>query len=322
VSWNRQYPHRLYPGQQFVDAPELPPFSPSERTLSWNRPDSWIRAGFPLRQHDLVVFAHATPVQVPPYRAMLATLGGHARTVVICHNVLPHERHHFDEALVRQLLGHVDRVVVHSDAEAIAARSLTEQPVAVAVMPPHLPDGFVRSNPRSGEHRRLLFFGLVRPYKGLDLLLEALTRGPADVRLRVAGEMWPGPDGTRQLTRSLGIADRVELLPGYVAAAEVPRLFEDVDALVLPYRTATGSQATWMAFEFGVPVIATRAGHLSDTVREGIDGLVVEPEDVQALADALTRFYQPGVPERMRAEVKPVDPEPYWADYLKALSNP
>jgi glycosyltransferase involved in cell wall biosynthesis len=99
----------------------------------------------------------------------------------------------------------------------------------------------------------------------------------------------------------------------------VPRLFADVDALVLPYKSATGSQAVWTGFEFGVPVIATTAGHLADDIRDGVDGLTVPPDDPAALAEALARFYAPGVAERMRAAVRPVDPGPYWDRYLAAL---
>src|SRR6266536_4331526 len=104
VSWLRQYPRRLYPGQQTVDQPEFEPFEPTHRTLSWNRPDSWVRAARRLRHVDLVVFAHITPVQVPPYRAMMVALRGGPRVAVICHNVLPHERTRADKAMVSMLL--------------------------------------------------------------------------------------------------------------------------------------------------------------------------------------------------------------------------
>ena len=131
ISWRRQYPSFLYPGQQTVDAPELRPFTPTHRVLSWNRPDTWVRAARRLRDVDLVVFAHITPVQVPPYWVMLHGLRrGRAATVVICHNVLPHERRRFDEPLVRALLNATDRVIVHSSTEAQVASALTEAPVA------------------------------------------------------------------------------------------------------------------------------------------------------------------------------------------------
>jgi glycosyltransferase involved in cell wall biosynthesis len=135
----------------------------------------------------------------------------------------------------------------------------------------------------------------------------------------VAGEFWGGVDETRTLISSLGLADRVELRPGYVPADDVPGLFAGADALVLPYRTATASQNVFMAYEHGVPVIATRAGTLADHVREGIDGLLCEPDDLESLTEALRRFYAPGEPARLRAGVKPVDAEPHWVAYLEQL---
>jgi glycosyltransferase involved in cell wall biosynthesis/ubiquinone/menaquinone biosynthesis C-methylase UbiE len=320
VSWRRQYPKRLYPGRQEVDAPEFEPIEPARRILSWNRPDTWIRAGRQLRNHDLVIIAHITPVQVPPYRTLLAALrGGRARSVIISHNVLPHERSRIDRRAVSVLFGAADQIIAHSDSEAALARELTRTPVVAAQMAPALPDGFVRCAPARGEHRRLIFFGIVRPYKGLDVLLHAMPKVPDDVRLRVVGEFWGGTAKTEQLCRDLGIADRVEIRDGYMPADQVPAQFADVDALVLPYRAATGSQGAWTAFEFGVPAIVTRAGHLADDIRDGVDGLVVAPNDVDQLADALNRFYEPGVPEQMRREVRPVDPKPYWDRYLAAV---
>jgi glycosyltransferase involved in cell wall biosynthesis/SAM-dependent methyltransferase len=321
VSWLRQYPQRLYPGRQTVERPEFDLFEPTSRALSWDRPDSWVRAARRLRNVDLVVFAHITPAQVIPYRIMIATLhGGRARTAVICHNVLPHERGRADASLVSLLLRGADLIVVHSEDQAVLARRLTGKPIHVARLAPFMPNGFVRRIPLAGEHRRLIFFGLVRPYKGLDVLLRALAAGPLDVCLRVVGEFWGGTGATYALCRELGITHRVEIRDGYLAAEEVPGLFSDVDALVLPYRNATGSQGVWTGFEFGVPVIATRAGQLANDINDGVDGVVAEPNDVESLADALNKFYTAGVPEKLRAAVTPVDPEPYWESYLRALT--
>jgi glycosyltransferase involved in cell wall biosynthesis len=189
----------------------------------------------------------------------------------------------------------------------------------VAETAPHLPHRAGEPGPAEGVHDRLLFFGLVRPYKGLDLLIRALPEG---VSLRVAGEFWGGLDETKALVAELGLTGRVELRPGYVAAADVPGLFADVDALVLPYRNGTASQQVWFGHEHGVPVIATRVGTLGDHVTDGVDGLLVEPGSVEALRAALAGFYRPGEPERLRAGVKAVDPEPYWASYVEALVSP
>lgn len=333
LSWSAQYPDFLYPGEQRVpvDRPELEPWPRTTYPLAWYRPDSWWHTGRRLRDHDLVVVVLVTPIQVPAYLTLLAALrrgfrewrngeGRGPRVVVLCHNVLPHERRLVDPMLVRALLRRADAALVHSGEQDRVARAHGARDVVVG----ELPSGFPRSGPvvtpaDDTVYRRLLFFGLVRPYKGLDVLLEALTEVPG-VSLTVTGEFWGGTQATEQALGRLGLADRVELRPGYVDAADVPALFRDVDALVLPYRTATSSYNADVAFQYGVPVVATRAGALADRVHDGVDGLVCEPGDVPALAKALRRLYdEDGLLPRLRAGVEPPDHTGRWQRYVEAL---
>jgi glycosyltransferase involved in cell wall biosynthesis len=337
-SWRAQYPARLYPGKQTLDAPEARPYPRTHRRLAWNRPDGWAAEGRRLRSADLVVFALLTPLQVPAYLVILAGLGrgpARPRTVVICHNVLPHERRPGDVALTRALLSHVDTVLVHSAEQAAEARKLVpDVPIVVARMPPHLaaavpaapaadhedPSAERSVVPASGQATcNLLFFGIVRPYKGLDVLLRALAQAPEHVTLTVAGEFWGGTGETEKLIVALGLQTRVTLRPGYLPADQIPALFEAADALVLPYREATASQNVVLAFSYGVPVIATTAGALAEAVRDGVDGLTCAPGDVDDLARALTAISVPETAASLRSGVRAVDPEPYWAAYLRAL---
>ncbi|MFI6596235.1 glycosyltransferase family 4 protein [Nonomuraea sp. NPDC050536] len=312
-SWHKQYPGFLYPGQQTIDAPEGEPYPRTHRRLDWRRPDGWVACGRRLRGADLVILAVLSPVQVPAYLGILYGIARKTRVVALCHNVLPHERKPYDRPLMKALLKRVDTVLAHSEQQAELARTLTDRPVRVAAMAPHLPSGNAAQN-GANVHRRLLFFGIVRPYKGLDLLIRAL---PEDVALTVAGEFWGGIEETRALVQELGA--EVDLRPGYVAAEAVPGLFEQADALVLPYRSATASQNVWLAFEHGRPVIATRVGALGDHVTDGVDGILVEPGSVEALKRAIERFYAPGEPERLRSGVKSVDAEPFWSAYVATL---
>lgn len=320
-SWSRQFPARLYPGELTIDEPEVPVFDNTRRELSWRRPDGWLRVGRRLRRTaDAVVLSVTTPVQVPAYLGILRGLGHGPRTVAVCHNVLPHERRFFDAGLMRALLRRVDGVVTHAPGQARLARALTRTRVAAADLPPHLP-GRSAATPavREQPHRVLLFFGFVRPYKGLDVLLRALAQGPRDVSLLVAGEFWGGVEDTERLVAELGLAGRVTLRPSYVPAAQLPSLFAGIDALVLPYRTATASQNVWIAHEHGVPVVATRVGTLAHQVRDGVDGLLCAPDDADDLTRALERFYAAGQPGRLTANVRPADPEPYWKSYVDTL---
>ena len=136
-SWRAQYPGRLYPGQQTVDVPEGEPYPRTRRRLAWYRPDGWLAEGRRLRPADLVVFAYLTPLQAPPYLAIMAGLRRPARTAVICHNVLPHERRPGDVPLTRALRSRADTVITHSAAQA---RDLAPAAtVRTARIPPHLP---------------------------------------------------------------------------------------------------------------------------------------------------------------------------------------
>ncbi|MBL7496850.1 glycosyltransferase [Frankia sp. CNm7] len=350
-SWSAQYPARLYPGQQRVDAPEMEPFPATGYPLSWWRPDGWVRLGRRLRRRaDAVVVVVVTPIQAPAYLGILAGLGRAGRraagpaVLALCHNVLPHERRRLDEPLIRAVLRRAGAVLVHTDAEATRAAALTAAPVRVAAMAPHLwtapsrrvhaadapaapdragePAGQATGEATSalgGPRRRLLFFGLVRPYKGLDVLLRALAAGPPDVALTVAGEFWGGQEATQALVAELGLADRVELRPGYVDAADVPALFAAADALVLPYRAGTASQNVDLAHLHGLPVVATSVGTLPAAVSDGVDGLLVPPGDPAALAAALRRLYEPGVLTALAAKVRPPDTAGGWERYLDTL---
>ena len=311
-SWRAQYPRRLYPGRQTLDVPDGEPYPRTHRRLAWYRPDGWFAAGRRLKSADLVVFALITPLQVPPYLAVLAGLGrkpGRPRTAVIAHNVLPHERRPGDVALTRTLLSHVDTVITHSAGQAAQARKLAPgATVRTVTMPPHLPvtarqdHGTERTSVPALAQCHLLFFGIVRPYKGLDVLLRALAGAPAHVTLTVAGEFWGGTGPTGQLIAELDLRDRVTLRPGYLPATEIPALFAAADVLVMPYREATASQNALLAFAHGVPVITTTAGALAEAVRDGVDGLTCAPDDVEDLLRALKEDQRP--PDRPAATLR------------------
>jgi glycosyltransferase involved in cell wall biosynthesis len=331
-SWRAQYPRRLYPGQQTVDVPEGEPSYPrTRRRLAWYRPDGWLAEGRRLRPADLVIFALLTPLQVPPYLAIMGRLGRGAgqhgpRTAVICHNVLPHERRRGDIPLTRALLSRADTVITHSAAQAAQARELAPAAtVRTVAMPPHLPaslpqnHGAERAGLSAPATARLLFFGIVRPYKGLDVLLRALAQAPGHATLTVAGEFWGDTADTEKLIAELGLADRVTLGPGYVPADEIPALFGAADALVMPYREATASQNALLAFAHGVPVITTTAGALAEAVRDGVDGLTCAPDDAEDLLRALKEISDPATAQRLRSGVRAWDPEPGWAAYLRSL---
>lgn len=323
-SWRRQYPARLYPGEQRVpgSVAESPPYPRATEPLAWDRPLGWLTAGRRARRERLdgVVLTWTTPVQAPPYLGLLRGWAHAGRTVALCHNVLPHEPNRFDAPLARAVLGRCDGLLVHSSPQAAAAAALAPAArVAVAALPPPaLPRGAARD---AVERRTLLFFGIVRPYKGLDVALRALAAAavPADVRLIVAGELWTPEAEIRALIAELGLRERVDLRPGYVPAGDVAALFAEADAVVLPYRHATASIVPDLAHRHGLPVLATRVGTLASAVRDDVDGLLVAPEDATALGRAISRLYDGQTLSRLRAGVAPTDPDALWSAYVGVL---
>lgn len=320
-SWSEQYPARLYPGQQRVDVPEVAPYPNTSYPLSWKRPDGWVRAGRWLRRgHDAVVVAWVTPIQGPAYAGLLAAAGRRIRRVAVCHNVLPHERRVIDGPLTRMVLGRCDGLVVHAAGEVARAKTVSRARVEQVALPPIL-DTATTARPTGRARRRLLFFGLVRPYKGLDVLLRALAQGPPDVALTVAGEFWGGVTETEDLVAELSLEGRVELRPGYVDAADVPALFAGADALALPYRASSSSTNVTLAHRHGLPVIASDVGSMAAEIRDGVDGLLVPPDDPAALGAAVSRLYERGVLARLRTGVPTVDVAAAWAAYVSAVER-
>lgn len=330
VSWRHLYPSFLHPGEQPVPSggdPEVTPFARTEDVLSWARPCSLVRAGRRLRHVDLIVVVHVMPAVVPLHLTLLRAAGvGRAtatgrgpRSVVIAHNVLPHEPHPGDATLMRTLFRRVDATLVHSSEQARIARELDADRVGVADLPPHLPGG----PPVGRSHRRgparLLALGLVRGYKGIDVLLRAMLRVP-EVTLTVAGEVW-GDTGEEiaRLTAHPVLRDRVRIHSGYVPADRIAPLLAEHDVLSLTYRSATASQNALLGHQHGLAVLASDVGTFRDQVRHGVDGYLVPPEDEDAIVEVLQRLTDPDEVERIRAGVAPPDLEESWVHYVRAL---
>jgi D-inositol-3-phosphate glycosyltransferase len=331
VSWSAQYPGVFYPGTARVpwDRPEVVPFPRTSYPLAWYRPDSWYREGTRLRSHDVVVVVAVTPFHAVPYDVLTRAVRPGPRTVAVVHNVLPHEQGPLDRPLMRRLLRVVDAVVVHSEAQRRLALELGAAAGRTSVAPLTLPLGTggptgaalgaVPRAPRpAGGPLELLFFGTVRPYKGLDVLLRALARVP-DARLVVAGDFWEPVERYRALAAELGVTDRVELRVGYVAEEDIPALFGAADVLVLPYRSGTATVNVALAAVHGLPVVTTDAGTLADEVQHDVDGLVVPAFDVEALAAALRTVSERDVLARLTEGVRVRDTDASWDTYVDEL---
>ena len=317
IAWQSQFPNWLYPGTLLPHSqPEMPPFPGTLRLLHWSNPLSWRRVGRRLQGHDLVIFTWWVPtIQAPIYTTIKHYLRG-TPTVVICHNVLPHETKPGDKQLASHFLRNVDRIIVHTGGQARLARTLTTQPVTITTLPPLLPGwSEAAAQRKAGLRRRLLFFGIVRDYKGLDILLTALKKVP-DIALTVAGEFWGGTGDYDALVTKLVLTDRVSFQAGYIASERIAELFQNCDAVVLPYRSATGTTNVRLAFSYNVPVIASDIPTLAEQIDDGVNGLLFKNEDPDSLATTINKLYQPGVLPRLQTGIPDIHVDSVWQTYL------
>ena len=293
-SWRAQYPKLLYPGPVTVPdgAPEIGIASNVVEKLTWYNSLSWWAAGWRSRSSHLLAVSIPTPFHAIPYLIMLSAAGGSVPTLGIVHNVLPHEPGPLDRILMRVLLNKLDAIVVHGAPAREQAISLGVEPQHILQLSlpspwPAPTEPVSKPKGRTGP-LRAIFFGTIRQYKGLDILLYALAE-TNDVELTVAGEFWDDESAYLERIKRLGLSHRVNIRRGYIPQSDFPRLFGSADILVLPYRSGTGSIVREVGFRFGLPVIATNVGSIAEGIEDGVNGRVIEAGNVDALAEALNQ---------------------------------
>lgn len=328
VNFSRQYPELLFPGEtQYEPESDAPPVvRGAPRPLDSINPFSWFRTGFHLRDAapDAVVFQYWMPFFAPAYGVVARGLRRHygIPSFAVVHNALPHERHLGDAALSRFFLDACAGHVVMSDAVAADARRLAGPGAQIEQIAHPVYERFGDPVPR-GEARAalglpddapvVLFFGFVREYKGLHVLLKAMPDVLADhpdLRLVVAGEPYDDPERYRAIIDRHGLHDRVQWHDAYVPSDAVPTYFCAADLVVQPYVSATQSGVAQIATHFERPMVVTDVGGLAESIPHEEAGFVVPPEDPGALARAIGRFVRAdwagrlteGVRERKRAQ--------------------
>ena len=333
VNLTRQYPGALFPGSTQEDSSEHTFDVPAERIVDSMNPLSWRRAARRVVDFDadLLVVQWWHPYFAASFGAVaLQTRARGVQVVFVCHNVLPHESSPVDRVLAGAAYRTAHRFVVHADAERERLGELLSSPT-VAVHPHPVYDLFETDEPidRTAARKSLgvaadrviLFFGLIRRYKGLDLLIEAMPRIIAETgaHLYVAGECYDELGDYEDQIARLGVGEHVTMDARYVANEEVPTLMAASDTVVLPYRHATQSGIAQVAYACGRSVITTAVGGLPDVVWEGETGLLVPPESADAIANAVARFYKEDLRETLEAGVRNRVAQLSWGGLVEAV---
>lgn len=336
VTFRRQYPNRFFPGATQTEPGPAPPGVPrAPLWLDSLDPRTWTRTADRVADEgaEVTVIPYWMPVLAPMWGVVARRLQRRGVTVVgLVHNAIPHERKPGDLVLGRFALRPCDGLLTLSDRVAADLDRLgVAAPVQTVAHPIY--SGFGTAPPRDEARRALglpnepvfLFFGFVRPYKGLHVLLNAwggVVGHVPEARLVVAGEFYEGEAELRAQAAPYGTSVRFDA--GYVPDDRVGLYFSAASAVVQPYVTATQSGVAQIAFHYGRPVITTDVGGLAEAVPDGVAGLVVPPDDPAALAHVLVRFVEDDLGGTLEAGVRRVRDESSWdrvAGAVEALAG-
>lgn len=307
-SFSLQYPEFLFPGTtQYSDEPAPAGLSIHSAINSVN-PLNWLKVGKQLKKlkPDIIVVRYWLPLMGPALGTILRRVSknGHTRIVCIADNVIPHEKRPGDTPFTRYFLKSCDAFITMSEKVMQDLRRFEKNKPAQLVEHP-LYDNFGPIIPKSTAREKLglpvegklvLFFGFIRKYKGLDLLLEAMADKDikaAGIQLLVAGEFYEDEKPYLELIAKLGIEQQLILKTNFIPDSEVQYYLCAADAVIQPYRNATQSGVTPLAYHFEKPMVVTNVGGLPRLVPNEKAGLVVEP-DPGSIAQGILRFYQLG----------------------------
>ena len=293
VTFRMQYPKLFFPGKtQYTEGP-APQGIKIERELNSINPFNWISTGSRIKKvkPDLLLIRYWLPFMAPCLGtvARIAKSNGHTKVICIFDNIIPHEKRPGDNFLTKYFSGSIDGAIVMSKTVYDDLMSFREN-IPVKLSPHPLFDNYGKIMARDtaiamlnldADYSYLLFFGFIRAYKGLDLLIEAFS----DERLRdmklkliVAGEFYEDSGRYHELIKKYKLEKDIIFFDHFIKDSEVPVFFSVADLVVQPYKSATQSGVTQIAFHYEKPMLVTDVGGLREIVPDGECGYVVKPE--------------------------------------------
>ena len=307
VSFSLQYPSLLFPGTtQYSNEP-----APKEVTIfsiiNSINPFNWIRVGLRLKKQkpDLIIVRYWIPFLAPSLGTIcrIAKSNKHTKVISIVDNMIPHEKRLGDSQFTSYFAKSVDGFLAMSQKVANDVRRFSDKPLIISPHPifAHFGNPISKSAAREilgiqEDEKVILFFGFIRQYKGLDQLINAMATAPlkrTTIKLMIVGEFYEDAQPYHDLIKNLGLEERIILYTQFVPDHEVKNYVCSADFIIQPYRNATQSGVTPLAYHFEIPMLVTNVGALADTVPDGKVGLVVEPT-VNAIANGIVQLFEKG----------------------------
>lgn len=334
-TFSLQYPEFLFPGTSQMSEEPAPDDLYIHVKVNSVNPLNWVKVGKEIAalKPDLLIIKFWLPFMGPCLGtiARLVKRNGKTKVISIVDNIIPHEKRVGDKMLANYFVNSVDGFVAMSDSVLADLRKLDRR--KPKVFSPHpLFDNFGEAVNKVEAYEKLglevhneymLFFGFIRDYKGLDLVLQAMADErirELNVKLIVAGEFYTDSKPYWDLITQLNIADKLVLKTDFISDSEVKYYFCAADMVVQPYKHATQSGVTQICYHFDRPMLVTNVGGLPEIVPHGKVGYVVEPNP-QDIADAIVDFYKEHREFVMRDNIKIEKKKYTWAEMLNRISE-
>ncbi len=312
-----QYPGFLFPGKSQYSEQQAPTDLKIIECINSVNPLNWWKVGNNIKKenYELVVVGYWIPFMAPCLGSIVRRIksNGSSKVISVVHNIIPHEKRFGDRVLSQYFTKQVDGFIGMSDIVLNDIQSFDDQkPRLLSPHPVYDHFGEVSSRKQAlnalkldDKYNYILFFGLIRKYKGLDLLLEALGEEllkDKNIKLIIAGEYYDDKSFYRNIIKKHSLENQVIETDGFVSTEDVSLYFSACDLVVQPYRTATQSGVTQIAYHFDKPMIVTNVGGLEEMCPNEKVGYVVTPESKE-IASAILRFYEDTDKEKMRQNI-------------------
>ena len=285
VSWRRRFPKLFYPGKNEYNITEKYLFADRDKyVLDILNPITWLRASRKILEiePDTVIFNFISPLLAPVLLVLLTRVRSSIsksrkiQLIAICHNATPHKSRLGDKFITKLCLSRFDTIMVHSQSELESIQAIlrkSQQQIILGFHPVYsfFKDELVRRNIRQElgiKSNVILYFGIIRPYKGVEFLIRAMYEVIQEVNcvLLIVGEIWEGREEIFELIEKLGLSQHIVVVDRYVPDYDVGNYFIDSDLVVLPYLSATQSGISQIAVSFEKYIVSTDVGGLRDVM--------------------------------------------------------